>query len=275
MLFADVIAGLVDGQVSLPRSRPGVGDAPWGEPGSMWAELVRLASARGRVTSRRAWSTRGWETFLKGFAKFPAGVEMHMIELDSEGYPRQGDRADITVRTVSEDNPLVRLGCEFGNFPHGPRNRIARVTDEDARRLMWEMVQDVPVTFGGLGDDGRPNGPTMLEEALGRDPLVGVAQSREVLRGYPWVTVCAPELAGRLGGPDALRVSGAFHEVRELPTGSVWLQATEHLDDYTGDALRRVFETVAPVLPPGEPRLYLGKELGRIVYADASRYHER
>jgi hypothetical protein len=88
---------------------------------------------------------------------------------------------------------------------------------------MWEMVQDVPVTCGGLGDDERPNGPTMLEDALGRDHFVGVAQSREVLHGYPWVTVCAPEIAARLGGPAAVRAGGAFHEVRVLPTGSVWL----------------------------------------------------
>jgi hypothetical protein len=131
------------------------------------------------------------------------------------------------------------MNCQFGALPHGPRNRIARVTDEDARRFLWERVQDVPVTYGSGGDDWRPWGPTMLEDVSGRDVMAGVAQSREVLRGYPWVTVCGPEIAARLGGPDALRASGAFHEVRVLPTGSVWLQATERLGDYTGDALRR------------------------------------
>ncbi|SHN37004.1 hypothetical protein SAMN05216499_1491 [Actinacidiphila paucisporea] len=274
-LLADVVGGLRDGEVALPRSRPGVGSEPWGAPGTMWASLTRYGSAAGRVTSRRAWSARGWSTFLKGFAKFPAGVGMDIVELDATGYPRFGDRASIVLRTVNDERRWFRMVCEFGAFPEGPKNRIARLTEEDARDLAWEMAQEMPVTYGGVGDDGRHWGPTMLEDRLAREARVGVTESREVLRGYPWVTVCAPEIAARLGGPDALRASGAFHEVRVLPTGSVWLQATEHLDDYTGDALRRVFETVAPVLPPGEPRTYLGKELGRIIYADASAYQQR
>lgn len=234
----------------------------------MWAALVRVGNAWGRVTSRRAWSARGWETFLKGLAKFPAGAEMHIVELDANGYSRHGDRAHITARIASEHGQWFRMGCEFETFPDGPHNRIARITNEDARRFLWRMVQDMPVTYGGVGDDWRPNGQTMLEMRQARDAMLGVAESRSVLRGYPWVTVCAPEIAARLGGPDMLRASGAFHEVWELPTGAVWLQATERLTDYEGQALHRVFRTVAPVLPPGKPKPYLGQEMGRIVYEE-------
>jgi hypothetical protein len=45
---------------------------------------------------------------------------------------------------------------------------------------------------------------------------------------------------------------GAFHEVRVLPNGSAWLQATSTLEGYRGRAVRRVFEALAPVLLPGK-----------------------
>ena len=73
---------------------------------------------------------------------------------------------------------------------------------------------------------------------------------RDVLRGYSWVTVCPGELAQRMGGTAALAASGAFWGIEELPGGGVWLQASEDFADYN-EMMRRVFETKAPVLPPG------------------------
>ncbi|MFE2673368.1 hypothetical protein [Streptomyces hygroscopicus] len=46
------------------------------------------------------------------------------------------------------------------------------------------------------------------------------------------------------------------------------MKATDRLDDYTGEALRGVFRVVAPALPPGRPRPYVGREIGRLVYED-------
>ena len=71
------------------------------------------------------------------------------------------------------------------------------------------------------------------------------------LRGYSWVTVVAAELAGRLGGAEALRASGAFYEVSELRDGVLWLRATPTINDFTGKRVRRVFDALAPVLLPG------------------------
>lgn len=268
-LLADVMEGLRDGEVALPGSTPELRGRPWGDPGSMWASLTRFGTAAGRVSSRRAWSERGWEAFLKGPAKFPAGARLDLLELDSEGYSRHADRASVLLRTVDESREWFQASCEFGSFPEGPRNRIARLAEEDARQFAWALVQEVPVTYGGVGDEGTAWNGTMLEMRLARDAAAGVAQSREVLRAYPWVTVCGPEIAARLGGAGELRATGAFHEVVELPTGSVWLQATERLADYEGEALHRAFRTLAPVLPPGRPRPYVGQEAGRIVYEDA------
>ncbi|SHN37636.1 hypothetical protein SAMN05216499_1551, partial [Actinacidiphila paucisporea] len=49
---------------------------------------------------------------MKGFAKFPAGVGMDIVELDATGYPRFGDRASIVLRTVNDERRWFRMVCE-------------------------------------------------------------------------------------------------------------------------------------------------------------------
>lgn len=61
------------------------------------------------------------------------------------------------------------------------------------------------------------------------------------------------EVGDRLGGAAALAGSGAFAEVAELAQGGLWLLATENFADYDLTAAQRVFDAVAPALPPGEP----------------------
>ena len=51
-----------------------------------------------------------------------------------------------------------------------------------------------------------------------------------------------------------LRDSGAFWRVDEQPNGAVLLQATERVGDYDLAAAGRVFDVLAPVLPPGLPQ---------------------
>ncbi len=94
---------------------------------------------------------------------------------------------------------------------------------------------------------------TMLDAALGRSVESSAQESRTHLRGYEWVTVCPPELVHRLGGPDRLRASGAFAEVRPLTHGGVLLRATDDPADYQADRVRAAFHALAPVLPPGRP----------------------
>jgi hypothetical protein len=60
--------------------------------------------------------------------------------------------------------------------------------------------------YGHLTDDASHSRETALEMAtqvMGIDPPT-VPRCHEALRGYSWVTVCAPELAQRLGGVPAL-----------------------------------------------------------------------
>jgi len=56
-----------------------------------------------------------------------------------------------------------------------------------------------------------------------------------------------------LGGADALRATGAFHDVVHLARGGYLLQATEALAGYRMPQAHRVFHALAPALPRGMP----------------------
>lgn len=128
--------------------------------------------------------------------------------------------------------------------------------------LVKQWVSRTGACYAHVTDDADVHGGTALEQATvhvrddsgqARSPESTTPRCHEVLRGYSWITVCAPELAARLGGVAALAASGAFTEVTELPQGQVFLRATPSIEDYHGDAVRRVFEVLAPVLLTGRP----------------------
>ena len=110
---------------------------------------------------------------------------------------------------------------------------------------------------------------TVLDQALGRSCSDSANASRRYLRGYGWITICPPEIADRLGGADALLGCSAFHTVYRLPAGGLWLQATEHVGQYTPAHAEAVFDVLRPVLPPGEPDESGNIDLRRIVMEDA------
>ncbi|MGP3966097.1 hypothetical protein [Streptomyces sp. 6N223] len=108
--------------------------------------------------------------------------------------------------------------------------------------------------YGHLSDDADLVWGTALERMLSLFPEETVPRSGETLRGYSWTTLCPAEAAGRLGGPAALRASGAFHEVTELPGGRLLVRATPLLESYAGEAPPRVLRALAPALPHGRTR---------------------
>lgn len=93
-----------------------------------------------------------------------------------------------------------------------------------------------------------------IEAALTRDLDESLPEGRDFMRGYGWVAVCPQELVIRLGGPEVLAATGAFHRVISLQEGGVLLQASETLAGYNDQVIERVFTALAPVLPEGEPR---------------------
>jgi hypothetical protein len=110
---------------------------------------------------------------------------------------------------------------------------------------------------------------TMLDSALLRQCDRSAAESRTYLRGYEWVTVCPKELLPRLGGVDGLRASKAFVAVDPLEHGGAILRATDDPAAYGPDQARAVFSVLATVLPPGQPRFLGGRDMSRVVLADA------
>jgi hypothetical protein len=95
---------------------------------------------------------------------------------------------------------------------------------------------------------------TQLAQALNIHIRNTLPEWDRYLRGYSWVTVVPEVLAGRVGGMPGLRESGAFTAVEALPGGSVWLEAAPRWSEYQAERVDRVFEALAPVLPPGMPQ---------------------
>ncbi|MGW5497563.1 hypothetical protein [Streptomyces olivaceoviridis] len=267
-LFSPLLRSLRNGpELCIAKKGEGV----LGSPGGIWASLTEQDPLQGRVRVRKAWSEGNWSKFLASVAKRPADSEFWILELSEQGRRYGASQAKVSVQSVSTDGEWNRLRVEYGAGEPGAHSchRIISSLDvNSAVEHLRRFALRVPITFGCVTDDGGHGGETMLEDRLGLSPLKGIQESQDVLRGYPWVTVCSARIADRLGGVARLRESGAFKEVEELPTGSVWLRATDRLDDYTGEALRSVFRVVAPALPPGRPRPYVGREIGRLVYED-------
>ncbi|GII26443.1 hypothetical protein [Planosporangium mesophilum] len=109
-----------------------------------------------------------------------------------------------------------------------------------------------------------------LDNALRRLVTHSADESRTHLRGYEWVTVVPAQLVERLGGVEAIRGCGAFVEVVGLASGGALLRATEDPEEYTPERVKRVFEALRAVLPPGKPRWLAGQDFSRIVFQDAS-----
>jgi hypothetical protein len=140
--------------------------------------------------------------------------------------------------------------------------------------FLAEFCERSSASFGNIASDNSA-GLTALETLLGRQPRDALIQSEQVLRGYSWVTLCPGALVARLGGVSELKASGAFIEVRPLSGGGALLRATETFDNYDDEAMRRVFRTLAPVLPAGlprEPSAPSTRRRMRLVYEDAADY---
>jgi hypothetical protein len=149
------------------------------------------------------------------------------------------------------------------------------IADPDFCHSLVNAVSDAASlanpTFGRV-EDQRSTDRSNLDIALRRKPRVFLQGSREILRGYAWVTVCPAELVPRVGGIERLRNSGAFRRVIPLRSGGMLLQSTETLAEYSEHTMERVFEALAPALPPGMPKEHPAFPDVRFVARDACQY---
>jgi hypothetical protein len=211
----------------------------------------------------RTWTPRAWAEFLDLVAAAPPGAKLDggIIVPGQAGVDDVGPPIVYIEELIGAPDDCVRLhlvGTSDHVFPpDGPSGLLTAM----------HAVADLgdprygDIVFGHYG----AGYTTQLELALSTAAHHGNPRAREVLRGYAWLTIVPRELAVRLGGPEAMRATGAFVEVEQLAGGGLWLRATEDPGDYDHAAAERVFHAVRSVLPAGMP-----KERHRLlVHADA------
>jgi hypothetical protein len=231
--------------------------APMGPPGGAHA-MIQARTRPSPVGARwKRYTDRGWQRTLDGLARsFPYQTRLTAEALDDQGLlASPAQYLVVGVRRLHDNSGWVCLQVQAVRGDRGEPDAALPYPDRDQRR--WaEFIKDqasrADACYAHVTDDPGSDG-TALEDATIQRPDTTVPRCREVLRGYSWVTVCAAELAARLGGAAALAQSGAFDEVTELPGGQVFLRATPVIQDYQGETLMRVFQTLAPVLLTGRP----------------------
>jgi hypothetical protein len=251
-LFPDLAPGPADGGALAPDPS-GDDTAPWGPPGAVCARLRVQQQPEALGGTAAPYTDRAWRRMLAGLDRaYPFHVTLAMTRLGPDGRPPAAPEAIIAVHRSHRHPRWARFEAaapaSLGGWAGSPGTQRAWAG------FVREQAIRAGADYGHVTDDANIGG-TALERAIQgvTDEPPAVPRCRAVLRGYSWVTICAAELAIRLGGASALAASGAFDEVRELPGGRVYLRATAAVEDFEGAAVRRAFEALAPVLLPGRP----------------------
>ena len=270
---AEIFPGLHEGLRTRPvvrdQPRPKQDlDLPWGQPGHVLG-TIRTHRKHPAFGGREVvYSERAWQRMLDGLGSYPFAVKVMINELDSRGFPVHRGYASVTVERDFYSPDWVSFtfsaGAEDIGWPGSGeiQDRWAEFVKGQASRI--------GALAGSMTDDIGP-GQSALQRAI-FIPEIEVSRSRDILRGYSWVTIAAAEIAARLGGAEALRASGAFHEVSVLPNDSLWLRATPTINEFTGDKVRRVFEALAPVLPTGVTEFQFSESYRIVEGVDAADY---
>lgn len=254
---------------------PDVGDLPSRKPpqdrsGRPYIDIMTRRLRAGPWIQAAVYSPQRMSYWLRKLPDRLSYFGLALGELDVEGYPLADGDLKFAVKVPEEAAQVVTLLLDRETSSWGgevfPDELFLPCVD-----VLRKLCRELDVDFAGAGDPEHGLGNTSLDNALAR-AYRSEREARQWLRGYSWVTVVPRELTERLGGADALRATGAFFEVEELPYGGVWLQATERPEDYGPEAVRRVFQAVAPVLPPGIPRHYGSQPKRPLVYEDAANY---
>jgi hypothetical protein len=253
-----------------PRARSDI-DTPWGQPGHVLG-VLRTYQSRPLVPGRDVlFSEKSWQRFLARLGNFPHGVDVTINELDGRGFPVHRGYTHISIRRDSYLPEWYRF--TFGaNADDTSWPDVPEVQDRWAA-LVKRHAGTMSACAGGLNDDIGWGQATSLQRTAGRNSLADDSiDFRSVLRGYSWITIVPPEPAARLGGTQSLEASAAFCEVAELPNGAVWLRATPTINTFTGEKIRAVFETLAPELPTGMPKIWPSEAYRIVEGVDAADY---
>jgi hypothetical protein len=237
------------------------------EPGGRAeAYLVDQAPGSGAMSSSK-YSARAWEARLNGLAARPMGLSID-ISPKGDASPEAEQFASLSMNDEFGGEPgWVWLTVYAGQEGLGEWEAAA---GDRWTSFLIDALGSTPVGYADISLDQNPGQATAFDCAMRRGFIDSLSESEEYLRGYSWVTVVAAGLARRLGGVEALTSTGAFAEVKALPSGDVFLQATPTPQEFDEDALRRVWVALAPVLESGLPRQAPGFEHFEVVLEDAA-----
>lgn len=229
---------------------------PFGPIGSRWCSLLVIGQGERRLSkSLRAWSPKNWERFLSQAADVSVEMSAKFSTLNRFGH---AGPPSLTISAYRQRPPEARQWLRLdATYVVGRLGETAPIPDEVPeawREFLLTQAERWPAVFGFLADDAISAGTrTPLEDARATFPDETLPLSDSQVRGYSWVTVTSAGVLQRLGGIEAVRRSGAFASAIELPSGGAVLQATPRLSQYEGDAVRKVFEALGPVLPEKAP----------------------
>ncbi|TDD58902.1 hypothetical protein E1263_17110 [Kribbella antibiotica] len=217
---------------------------------------------RGARMAQRKFSKSGWEQRLAGLGTRPLGLTLSMVDESDEHV------GSVEITVIDEHAGLpgqVRLTVN-ARTPE----LLDPGSDERWMSFLADAVGSRSVDYGQVILDGNINHATSLDMAVRRIFIHSIEESSKYLRGYGWITLCPAALAARLGDGAGLEASAAFVAVRTLASGDVLLLATATPQEFDQEALRRVWRALAPVLPPGKPKVKVGYERNEVVLEDAA-----
>ncbi|NEC91901.1 DUF3396 domain-containing protein [Streptomyces sp. SID12501] len=263
------------------RAEGGVGKgiASWFEaalagPLAEFLELERRDSATSLATSQMRESEKfkefslslgEWGSMRQELMRAPEVADVLITLSDSERPAVHVHSSSILVR-----QPNVEIQLLLGG------DNTSRVHDvvfcTSIVNFLVSALNSVNPAFGRVCVGEPMKQKTNLDAVLRKKIWRSVADARHFLRGYAWVTVCPEELTEELGGADSLERTGAFYRVVPLGSGGAVLQATETISGYSDEAMRRTFDVLAPVLPPGLPRFDPANPAVRFVSEDAGQF---
>lgn len=254
-LAAGFVAGMPAGGLPSKVLRDPEG-GPFGPPGSAWCSLLVIGQGERRLSkSLRAWSPKNWERFLSQAGDVSVEMSAKFSTLNRFGH------AGMPSLTVSAYRPRprearqwLRLDATYTVGTLADTEPIPDDVPEEWLKFLVDQAERHPAVFGYIADDFYAAGTrTPLEAGTQRFPEETLPLADSELRGYSWVTVTSAGVLERLAGSEGVRASGAFADVRPLSWDGAVLQATPGLSEYDGDAVRRVFEALGPVLPEKKP----------------------
>ncbi|MEI8411509.1 MULTISPECIES: hypothetical protein [unclassified Kribbella] len=254
-LAGEFMAALPAGGLPSKGLRDPAG-GPFGPVGSRWCSLLVIGQGERRLSkSLRAWSPKNWERFLAQAADVSVEMSAKFSTLNRFGH---AGTPSLTISAYRQRPPEARQWLRLdATYAVGTLGETAPIPDEVPeawREFLLAQAERWPAVFGFLADDAIDAGTrTPLEAMRASFPDETLPLSDSQVRGYSWVTVTSAGVLQRLGGIEAVRRSGAFASAIELPSGGAVVQATPRLSEYEGEAVRKVFEALAPVLPADAP----------------------